>query len=103
MNADTAGESGGRLAVRSEGLRAYIRVLNLLSRGERIDAGAIVLEEDKHYYRLESDPSLDRLVSARLLAPMRRKDLVREGRFWEITDKGRSFLRHRFRPADWVN
>lgn len=91
------------LTVRSEGLRAYIQVLNLLSEGERIDASAIVLEEDKHYYRLEEDPGLEQLVSARLLAAMRRKNLVREWRFWEITDKGRSFLRQRFRPTDWVN
>lgn len=91
------------MAVRSEGLRAYIQILNLLSRGHRIDAHEIVLEDDKHYYRFEDDDSLERLISARLLASMRRQQLVREGRYWEITDRGRNFLTERFRLLEMVN
>jgi len=100
---ELAGESGGLLAVRSEGLRAYIQVLNLLSRGHRIDAQEIVLEDDKHYYRIENDDALERLISARLLASMRRQQLVCDGRFWEITDKGRGFLHDRYRAVGLVS
>jgi len=91
------------LAVRSEGLRAYIQVLNLLSRGHRLDAHEIVLEDDKQYFRFENDEALERLISGRLLASMRRQRLVREGRYWEITDKGRVFLTERFRQLEMVN
>ena len=91
------------MALRSEGLRAYIQVLNLLAGGHRIDAHEIVLEDDKHYYRLENDDALERLVSARLMASMRRHRLVREGRYWEITDRGRNFLSERFRLVEMVN
>lgn len=94
------------MSVRSEGLRAYLQVLQLLSQGHLIDAEEIVLEGDKHYYRLGDDESLERLVSARLLASMRRQRLVREGRYWEITDRGRDFLLSRARPlgaAQYVN
>ena len=100
---NSAGESGGWLAVRSEGLRAYVQVLNLLSRGQRIDAHEIVLEDDKHYYRCENDDSLERLISARLLAAMRRQRLVHDGQYWEITDRGRVFLTERFRQIEMVD
>jgi hypothetical protein len=73
------------------------------SRGHRLDAHEIVLEEDKHYYRFENDDALERLISARLMATMRRQRLVREGRYWEITDRGRDFLTERFRQIEMVN
>lgn len=91
------------MSVRSEGLRAYLKVLNMLSMGQRIHASEIVLEDDGHYYRLESDTTLERLISARLLASMQRQRLVREGRYWEITPKGREFLTRRFRQVEVVN
>ena len=64
----------------------------MISRGHLIDTREIVLEDDKHYYRFADDESLDRLVSARLMSSMRRKRLVREGHYWEITRRGREFM-----------
>ena len=87
------------MSVRSEGLKAYVQVLRLLAQGHLIDAREIVLEGDRHYYRLGDDESLERLVSARLLASMRRQRLVREGRYWEITDRGWDFLLSRAHPS----
>ena len=80
------------MAVRSEGLKAYLKVLEMISRGHLIDTHEIVLEDDKHYYRFADDETLDRLVSARLMSSMCRQRLVREGRYWEITRRGRDFI-----------
>jgi hypothetical protein len=75
----------------------------MLSHGQRINASEIVLEEDGRDYRMESDPSMEQLISARLMASMRRHRLVREGRCWEITDRGRDFLTRRFRQVEIVS
>ncbi len=64
----------------------------MISRGHLIDTHELVLEDDKHYYRFAGDESLDRLVSARLMSSMRRQRLVKEGRYWEITRRGREFM-----------
>lgn len=84
-------------------MKAYVKVLEMLSRGHLIDTRDIVLEDDKHYYRLAEDETLGRLISARLMTAMRRQLLVREGRYWEITARGREFLSERRRSVAMVN
>jgi hypothetical protein len=91
------------VAVRSEGLKAYFKVLEMISRGHLIDTHEIVLEDDRHYYRFADDESLDRVVSARLMTSMCRQRLVKEGRYWEITRRGRDFMSQGASFAPMVN
>lgn len=79
--------------IQSQSLRSHLRLLALIAGGRRLRGTEFVIDDDKHYYRFEDDTDWAELVSARLVTGMRRKHLLRDGPYFEVTDLGHRLLR----------
>ena len=79
--------------IESQSLPAHVEVLALIAGGRRLCADEMVLDGEKHYFRFADDDEWRELVSARLVYGMRRKQLIRGRRYFEITSLGHRLLR----------
>lgn len=78
--------------IQSQSLPSHLRVLALIAGGRRLRGTEFVIEDEAHYYRFEDDTDWAELVSARLISGMRRKHLLKDGPYFEITDLGYRLL-----------
>lgn len=79
--------------IQSQSLPSHLRLLALIAGGRRLRGTEFVITDDKHYYRFEDDTEWSELVSARLVSGMRRKHLLKDGPYFEVTDLGHRLLR----------